>query len=122
VSGLTQVVGIAAGGSNGLAVRADGTVWTWGSGYYLGNDTTADSYVPVQVNGLTKIVAVAGGIGGHILVLKSDGTVWAWGYNQEGELGNGTSVDSFIPVQVSGLKGGVAIAVGGSDSLAIIIQ
>jgi len=61
VSGLTQVVGIAAGGSNGLAVRADGTVWTWGSGYYLGNDTTADSYVPVQVNGLTKIVAVAGG-------------------------------------------------------------
>jgi alpha-tubulin suppressor-like RCC1 family protein len=74
------------------------------------------------VNGLTKIVAVAGGIGGHILVLKSDGTVWAWGYNQEGELGNGTSVDSFIPVQVSGLKGGVAIAVGGSDSLAIIIQ
>ena len=46
--------------------------------------------------------------------------VHAWGYNSEGELGDGTTTDRHAPVQVSGLTGAVAIAAGGSHSLAAL--
>ena len=42
--------------------------------------------------------------------LKEDGTVWAWGVNSNGQLGNGTINNSFIPVQVKGLSGIKAIS------------
>jgi hypothetical protein len=55
VSGLTGVISaIAAGGGHSLALKSDGTVvWAWGYNAYgqLGNNTTADSDVPVTVNG-----------------------------------------------------------------------
>jgi alpha-tubulin suppressor-like RCC1 family protein len=51
--------------------------------------------------------------------MRGDGTVWAWGSNFAGELGNGSSTDSSIPVQVSGLTGVTAIAAGDSHSLAV---
>ena len=50
---------------------------------------------------------------------KSDGTVWAWGLNGSGQLGNGTNTDSYIPVQVSGLAGVVAMPGGYFHSLAL---
>jgi len=56
---------------------------------------------PVPVSGLTGVTAVAGG-SAHSLALKSDGTVWAWGWNGYGQLGNGTTTDSSVPVQVTG--------------------
>lgn len=37
--------------------------------------------------------------------VKSDGTAWARGLNYSGQLGNGTSINANIPVQVSGLAG-----------------
>ena len=42
---------------------------------------------PVQVSGLSGVVALAGGGTRYSLALKSDGTVWAWGYNVVGQLG-----------------------------------
>ena len=86
VSGLSGVVvAIAAGGSHSLAVRSDGTVWAWGSNVsgQLGNGCTLgtncnSSSTPVQVSGLSGVVAIAGGTN-HSLAVRSDGTVWGWG-------------------------------------------
>ncbi len=110
---------IAAGGRHGLAVKTDGTVWAWGRNDkgQLGDGTTADRPTPVQVLGLTDVVAVAGGFG-HSLALKADGTIWAWGDNGRGQLGDGTTTQRWTPVQVSGLTGVTAIAAGYSHSLA----
>ena len=36
----------------------------------------------------------------HNYALKSDGTVWAWGWNINGQLGDNTTIDRNIPVQV----------------------
>jgi Regulator of chromosome condensation (RCC1) repeat len=44
--------------------------------------------------------------------MKSDGTVWAWGGNNYGQLGDNSTTQRNVPVQVSGLSGVTAIAVG----------
>ena len=92
---LTDVVTVAHGDQFFMALRADGTVWTWGSGYQgeLGNGTTGSfSPTPVEVvspsggGALTGIVQIAAGAE-HALALRSDGTLWTWGYDAYGELG-----------------------------------
>ncbi len=57
--------------------------------------------VPVTVSGITNATAVAAD-DSHTCALLSDGTVQCWGYNLIGELGNGTTVNSSVPVTVSG--------------------
>ena len=54
---------LAGGSAHTLALKADGTVWSWGLNSYeqLGNNTTINSSVPVHVQSLSYIVAIAGG-------------------------------------------------------------
>ena len=49
----------------------------------------------------------------HMLAIKPDGTVWAWGSNADGELGNGTTVDSSTPVAVNLPGSMTAVSAGG---------
>ncbi|MDR2017364.1 MAG: hypothetical protein LBQ00_00490 [Syntrophobacterales bacterium] len=126
---LTGITAIAGGGWRSLALKYDGTVWTWGwNGWSTLGDGTNDSKphpTPVQVKNLTGIKAIAGGYN-YVLVLKYDGTVWAWGQNDgSGELGDGTTTNRNTPVQVKGkdgvgyLTGITALAAGSNHSLAI---
>jgi alpha-tubulin suppressor-like RCC1 family protein len=52
-------------------------------------------------------------------VLKNDGTVWGWGDNRQGELGDGTATNRFLPAQAQGLSGVAAIAIGLYHTLAL---
>lgn len=61
---------------------------------------------------------VAGG-GSHSLLVNSDGSVSAWGANEYGQLGDGTTIDSVVPVRVSNLTGVTAIAAGWYHNLAV---
>jgi alpha-tubulin suppressor-like RCC1 family protein len=124
VSGLTDVVAVSCGLTHNLALKSDGTVWVWGSGRYgalgLGGSTTtsATQLTPVQITGLSDVMAIATGKY-HNLALKSDGTVWAWGSNNRGQLGDGTTVDKSTPFQISELTGVSAIACGQENSFAV---
>jgi alpha-tubulin suppressor-like RCC1 family protein len=126
VSGVSEVVAVAAGAYHSMALKSDGTVWGWGWNQWgtLGDGTNTSTTAAVQVLGpqgfpsLSGIVAIAGG-GWHSLALKSDGSVWAWGRNNSGQLGNNSILDSNRPVLVSNLSGVIAIAAGGAFSLAL---
>lgn len=124
VSGLTDVVDIEAGGLPGwsgfsVALKADGTVWTWGYNKQgqLGDGTQTHKLTPVQVGGVSNAVAIAAG-GSSAYALTANGDVWAWGNNEFGQLGN---VDvrrlSTTPVQVA-VSGITDIAAGGTHALA----
>ena len=135
-------IAIAAGSYHTVALKSDGTVWTFGDNYYgqLGDgnsggdyssyDPGIDSNTPVQVVGpggsgfLTDIIAIAAGWY-HTVALKSDGTVWAWGSNGNGRLGDNTTIERHMPVQVHGegdigfLTDIIAISAGWKHTVAL---
>jgi alpha-tubulin suppressor-like RCC1 family protein len=124
VSGLTGITVIGSGDLTGYAVGAGGVVYAWGhnGAGQLGDGTSApgvnDSNVPVQVSGLTNIIAVTGGnISGY--AVQSDGAVWSWGSNQYGQLGDGTTTNSSTPVQVIELSATAADFSAGSTPYAL---
>jgi alpha-tubulin suppressor-like RCC1 family protein len=120
LSGLNNIIAIGAGYGFGLALKEDGTVWSWGvnSVGAIGDGTNTDRLTPVQVSGLTGVVSIACGTS-HALALKNDGTVWAWGSNSYGQLGDNTTTDKNLPVQVIGLSDVSAIATQSSHSIAL---
>ena len=67
----------------------------------------------------SSVVKIAAGYYKHSLALKSDGTVWAWGSNIYGELGDGTSINRYLPQQVLPLHNIVDIAIGQLYSMAL---
>ena len=80
VKGLNDVIAISANMIRTVALKNDGTVWTWGSNWLVGGDGALDkaSSVPIQVEGLKNVIAISAG-GSHTEVLKNNGTVWTWG-------------------------------------------
>ena len=96
IASSSPVISIWGGARETIALKEDGTVWTWGlndcvlgSGTCgkLGDATQMSRSLPIQVHGpgnvgyLTSITAIMGGEHANY-ALKSDGTVWAWGaYN-----------------------------------------
>ena len=117
---------IACGAYHTIALKSDGTVWAWGAnqagqlgdGTHIDNTDIIHAGIPVQVSSLSGVTAIAGGRD-HTAALKSDGTVWAWGYNYYGQLGDGTTTNSYTPVQVSSLSGVTAIAGGYYHTIAL---
>ncbi len=111
---------IAAGGHHVLALKADGTVWSWGANDtgQLGTNDGPARAAPAPVADLSSVAAIATGYG-HSLALKVDGTVWAWGDNSFAQLGDGTQINRSVPVPIAGLTNVVAVAAGRLHSLAL---
>ena len=88
------------------ALLATGAYYDWGynAAGQLGDGSTASSAVPVRVKLPAPVRHVSqGGSGptnGQTIVILSDGPVWTWGNNQHGQLGDGGTADSRVPVRV----------------------
>ena len=123
---------ISAGTYHALYICTDSTLISWGengTGQIGIGTTSTPQTTPAQVHGtgnigfLTEITAVAGGAA-HSLALKNDSTVWAWGWNNNGQLGDNTTITRTSPVQVHGLGNigfltGIISVAGGLHSIAL---
>ncbi len=119
---VTGVTAIAAGGLHTCALK-NGGVKCWGANAdgELGNNSRAESHVPVDVAGLSSgMTSIAAG-GSHTCALTSGGGVKCWGLNSFGQLGNNSTTTSSSPVAVSGLSSGVvAIATAEHHTCALM--
>ena len=106
VNNLSNITAIAAGGWHSLASKSDGSVWAWGWNTYgqlgTGTQNSSPQSNPSQVSGLAGATSVSAG-SDYSVALLGDGTVRTWGRNYYGQLGDGTTLDRYAPVQVSGV-------------------
>src|SRR5579884_1774354 len=117
------VVQLASGENDAFALFSDGSIESWGKGTSgaLGDGKTASTSQPqtVRLGGTGVAVAVAAG-GQHAVALMSDGTVESWGQNHDGQLGDGTTASSKVPVPVSGITNAVAVSAANLYSMALL--
>lgn len=101
VTGLSNIISITGGQRHSIALKSDGTVWTWGwNGLgQLGDSTLIDQLTPIQVPGLSNVIEISAGAH-HCMARRSDSSIWVWGNNISGQLGNDTVTNSMIPVQM----------------------
>jgi alpha-tubulin suppressor-like RCC1 family protein len=124
---LTQIT---AGYEHTCALDSTGTAYCWGLNAYgqLGDGSTTSSNVPVAVDisgvlaGQTLTQITVGVV--NTCALDSAGDAYCWGWNAFGQLGDGTTTSSSVPVavQTSGVLAGKAltqITAGGYDACAL---
>ena len=82
---------ISANGSHSLAIKTNGTLWSWGrgDGGALGSGTNADRPAPVQVGTATNWLDVFAGSGDTSGGIRTDRSLYVWGTNSDAQLGLG---------------------------------
>ena len=139
VPGLSNVVQVTAQWTTGVALKSDGTVWSWGDNAAgnLGNGTQCSpstgcqgSGTPVQVHGagnvgfLSGVASISSGRGDTLAVLTS-GTVVGWGADNYGQLGDNDNKNKPAPVAMLASGGGqtlggvASVAAGGTFTLVL---
>ena len=113
-----------AGGPSGdrsCGVTTRGNVLCWGSNEYgvLGNGTAGGySAVPVRIAGGLNFLRVTTGPH-HSCALTTDGTAYCWGRNQEGQLGDSTVTDRYLPTPVRTARRFVRLDAGSTHTCAL---
>ena len=120
VKDIGTATAIATGNAHSCALLSDETVRCWGQNNYgqLGNGLTTNLATPVMVSGITIGAVEIAASGDHSCTRLSDGEVECWGLNADGQLGNGRTNNSSVPVFVSGITTAAAIAAGTAHSCA----
>jgi alpha-tubulin suppressor-like RCC1 family protein len=102
VGGLNGVISVAADPDHSLALKGDGSVWTWGWIGWIDGASRCQP-TPAEAGGLGGVI-LAAWASGHALAVKTDGTVWEWGIPDKGI--------QWTLTQVNGLSGVAALAGG----------
>jgi alpha-tubulin suppressor-like RCC1 family protein len=123
VGGFTDWCQISAGSNFSLAVRTNGTAWSWGRnalGQLGNNNTGTNQQSPVSVVGGFTDWCQISAANSFSLAVRQNGTAWAWGYNGQGRLGDNTVAQKNSPVSVvGGFTDWCQVSGGQTHSLAI---
>jgi alpha-tubulin suppressor-like RCC1 family protein len=115
-----QSVAFVSGASFSVALKFDGTLWTWGGNAVgqLGQGDATDRSTPTQVGVASNWTSISAG-DQFAHAIKSDGTLWGWGRNDSGSLGDGTSTVRNSPVQIGTSSNWLLVRGGGIHTLAL---
>jgi alpha-tubulin suppressor-like RCC1 family protein len=104
------------------AVWDDKTTRCWGFNAYgmLGDRTTDNSRVPVEVLGLSNVNSISASGSFHTCAVQVDGTALCWGLNANGQLGDGTQIDKNVSMVVSGVGNVGSISAGAYYTCAVL--
>lgn len=91
---------VSTGDEHTAVVKADGSLWIWGSNGYgqLGTGDKERQLSPVKI--MDNVKSISLGEGDSSAALKKDGTLWMWGFNYYGQLGTGDKTDRLKPVKI----------------------
>jgi len=108
--------------SSTIALKSDGSIWSWGDNTYgqLGDGTAQQRETPTREYSQSTEWEKISSTLYHVLAIKSDGTLWDWGENNEGQLGDGTVYNTIVPNQeITKATDWVAVSAGKAHTLAI---
>jgi alpha-tubulin suppressor-like RCC1 family protein len=111
-TGMTKVLAIGAGNLHSFAVRADGSLWGFGSNSsnQLTNGVTPFTEFAQLIPGIAGVVSATGG-SGHSVAVTAAGELYGWGLNANGQVGMGTEETPQpqpVPISMANLNWRVA--------------
>ena len=128
-----KIISISAGEGHTVAIDEEGKAYTWGFNYYgqLGDGTTTNSVLPICISDKEnelkgkRIVDISAGYG-HTVAIDEEGKVYTWGDNYCGQLGDGTTDDSYVPICISDkenkLKGKKTVNISANKNITVVID
>lgn len=100
---MDNVKEVSLGNYSSAAITTDGSLYTWGRNDIgqLGNGTTTDSPIPIKIMDNVQSVSLdSASANGQSAAITTDGSLYMWGFNEHGQLGDGTTTDSSVPVKI----------------------
>jgi len=118
VVGLSNIVSIGNGYFHTVALRSDGTVWTWGDSYHgiLGDDSTTSRDHAARIPSLSNVVSIAVACFFNF-ALDQGGRVWGWGDGDGGVLGVGNYSVQPHPILINSMTNVIGFSGGDYHSL-----